>query len=96
MNEVANQIISIVVGGAILALLTFIAALTWNIRKIWIQDHEWQKMAAKTLEDHRVKFDESNKTFESVMLKISGLDTRMAVVEHPRYFPVKRKNERRE
>lgn len=94
MSQILNEAIAIIIGGAILGLLTFIAAQTWNIRKVWILDHKWQQEAADTLRAHNLKFEESNKNHELVMMKIGGLDGRVTAMEHPKPPVTRFKNPR--
>lgn len=79
MQEIWTQTLSIIFGGAILALLTFVSALMWNLRKQWILDHAWQKEAQRTLMNYGDKF-------EAIMLKLNGIDSRVTAVEHPAYY----------
>ena len=70
-------------GGAALALLSFICLLMWNLRKEWILDHAWQKIAQETLEAHAKKFEEGNKLFSDIMYRLNSYDGRFTNLEHP-------------
>lgn len=89
MQEFWAQTSAIIFGGAILALLTFVAALMWNLRRDWILDHAWQKEAQKTLEAFGKRFEDHGNQFADLLVKLGGMDTRLTNIEHPIY-PIRR------
>lgn len=79
MDQFFLGTLEIIFGGAVLGLLTFVAALLWNLRKEWILDHVWQKEAQKTLFEYGEKF-------KQIMLKFEGIDSRLTDIEHPSFY----------
>lgn len=93
MHDIIFQIVAIVISGAILGLSGFGAKMLWDLREQWILDHAWQKTAQDTLLKFGSKFDDHNTKFETVMIKLNGLDGRITSVEHPLY-PLPRRTKR--
>lgn len=82
MHDLVFQIISIIIGGAVLGIGGFMLTLLWNFRKEWILHQAWQETAQETLV-------EQGKNIKDLVYKFGGLDGRITKIEHPVY-PLRR------